>query len=225
MKRYLFSAIVVIAVFALTVSLYAQPAGGGRGGFGGGAGGGMGGFGAGGGRAGGMMGGMRRGGGMGMLRAQTAEPGIAAIEEQLKVLKEIIAETPQMGGMRGGGAGEQDMQQMIEDMQARSEKTTTALNTIGDQLKVLKGGSLLQSELQESNDELAAIQQVATDENAEKTAKAIEDLIAKRSQALQDTMDKLGIRGGRGGRTGRGGQGGFGGGAGQGGFGGRRGAQ
>jgi hypothetical protein len=218
MKRYLFSITAVIVVLAITLGLYAQPGGAGGGGGRGMGGGGMGGPGGGMGFGGGM-GGMRRGG-MVMLRAQTAEPAIAAIEAELKKLKDMIAEGGAGGGMRGmmGGGempSEEEMQKMMEDMQKRSEATVTALNAIGDQLKVLKGGRNLQSELQEANAELEEIQQIATEEKAEKTAKAIGDLIAKRQKAFEDNMEKLGIRGGRGFGGGMGGPGGgFGGGMG-----------
>lgn len=194
MKKYLISTIAVLVTMAVTLSLYAQPGGG----MGGGA------------RAGGMgRGGMGRG--MFFLRAQTAEPAIASIETQLKKLREIMAAQPEMSGFRD--MSEEERTKMMEGMQKRSETIAAAMKTMEDQFKVLKGGRNLRMELQTETDELQAIADSATKEKATATAKLIQDLIAKRTKALEDNMEKLGIRGGmRGGRMGGGGQRGGGGG-------------
>ncbi|MEJ2648644.1 MAG: hypothetical protein P8016_09585, partial [Sedimentisphaerales bacterium] len=155
MKSYLFAIVAVIAILAVTVCLEGQPAGGGGGRGAGGFGGAMGGRGGGGF---GMMGGRR---GMVMLRPQTAEPAIAAIEEQVKKLKDLVAQSGNMmGGFRGQGGempSQEEMQKMMEDMQKRSEATTAAIDAINNQLMVLKGGMALQNELQEDIDQLEAV--------------------------------------------------------------------
>jgi hypothetical protein len=193
MKRYLIITIAVLTVSAVTLSLYAQPGGG-----------------MGGGERGGARGGMgMRGFGRAMyfLRAETAEPAIAAIEAQLKKLKEVMAAQPDFGGFRD--MSEEERTKAMEEMQKRSETIGTAMGTIENQMMVLKGGRNLQMELQTETDELQAIADSATKEKATGTAKLIQDLIAKKTKALEDNMEKLGIRGGmRGGRMGGGGFGG-----------------
>jgi hypothetical protein len=198
MKRYLISTIAILVIIAVTACLYAQPGGGMGGGERGGARGGMG------------MRGMR---GMYFLRAETAEPAIASIEAQLKKLKEIITDQPDFAGMRD--MSEEERTKAMEGMQKRSETIAAAMGTIESQVMVLKGGRNLQAELQDETDALQAIADSATKEKATATAKMIQDLIAKKTKALEDNMEKLGIRGGM--RGGRMGGGGFGGGQGRGG--------
>lgn len=186
MKKYLISTVAILVIMAVTLSLYAQPGGG------------MGGGERGGARTGGM--GMRRN--MFFLRAETAEPAIASIEAQLKKLKEVMATQPSMAGFRD--MSEEERTKMREGMQKRSETIAAAMKTIGDQVMVLKGGRNLRMELQAETDELQVIADSATKEKATATAKLIQDLIAKRTKALQDNMEKLGIRGRRGGQRGQG---------------------
>jgi hypothetical protein len=191
MKRYLISTIAILVVIAVTACLYAQPGGGMGGGERGGARGGMG------------MRGMR---GMYFLRAETAEPAIASIEAQLKKLKEIMANQPDFRGMRD--MSEEERTKAMEEMRKRSETIAAAMGTIENQVMVLKGGRNLQAELQDETDALQAIEDSATKEKATGTVKLIQDLIAKKTKALDDKMEKLGIRGGMRGMGG----GGFGGG-------------
>ena len=93
MKKYVFVAIAVIAVTAVTLSLNAQPAGGGggMGGFGGGAGGGFGG----GGFGGGMMGGGRGARGPVVRPDKAARlASIAELEKQVATLKAAVEKAP-----------------------------------------------------------------------------------------------------------------------------------
>lgn len=191
MKRYVVSTIAVLVILTVTLGLYAQPGGG----MGGGE------------RGGGMQrgGGMRGMRGMYFLRPQTAEPAIASIEAQLKKLKEVMAEQPSMGGGGFQDMSEEERTKWREGMQKRSETVAAAMKTIEDQIKILKGGRNLRMELQEENDELQVIADSAEKAKDTATAKLVQDLIAKRTKALDDTMEKLGIRGGmRGGRMGGG---------------------
>ena len=173
MKKYLISTIAVFVILAVTLSLYAQP--------------------------GGVGGGERsgtRGGGMGMrgmyfLRPQTADPAIASIEAQLKKLKEVMAAQPEMSGFRD--MSEEERTKAMEGMQKRSETIAAAMKTIENQIKILKGNQL-QVEHEAEMEELQAIADSATKEKATGTAKLIQDLIAKRTEAFQSTVEKLGIR-------------------------------
>lgn len=198
MKRYLIPTIVVLVIMAVTLSLYAQPGGG----MGGGE------------RGGGMRGGGMRGGGMrgmmgrgyGFVNPETANAAIAAMEKELANYKKALEiEIPRPEG------GFQDMSdeertKMREAMQKRGEAIQSAMEAMEKQMMILKGGFRLRQELQEQNDELQVIADSAEKANDTATAKLVQDLIAKRTKALDDTMEKLGIRGGMrgGGRMGGG---------------------
>lgn len=196
MKRYVVSTIAVLVVLAVTLGLYAQPGGN----MGGGArGGGMGG----GARGGGMRGMMGRG--YGFVNPETANEAIAAMEKELANYKKALEiEIPRPSG------GFQDMTEeertkMRDAMQKRGEAIQSAMENMEKQMMVLKGGFRLRQELQEGNDELQVIADSAEKAKDTATAKLVQDLIAKRTKTLDDTMEKLGIRGGmRGGRMGGG---------------------
>lgn len=192
MKRYLISTIAVLAILTMTMSVYAQgQAGGGAG------------------RGAGRGAGMR--GGRGTQRLQDA---IAAIETQLAELKKSIeaqAAMPRMG--RGGAEGgqmpsEEEMAKRREQRMKMQEQRQTSVAAIEQQLMILKGNQL-QTEHQAEIDQLQAIENSAKKENATATAKLVQDMIAKKTKAFQDTVEKLGIRlrSGRGGQRGQGGGG------------------
>ena len=189
MKRYLISA---IAVLAMTMSVYAQgQAGGGAG------------------RGAGRGAGMQRGRG-----TQRLQDAIAAIETQLAELKKSVeaqAAMPRMG--RGGAEGgqtpsEEEIAKMREQRMKMREQQQTAVAAIEQQVMILKGNQL-QTEHQAEIDQLQAIEDSAKKENATATAKLVQDIIAKKTKAFQDTVEKLGIRlrSGRGGQRGQGGAG------------------
>jgi hypothetical protein len=198
MKRYIISTIAVLVVLSVTMSLYAQgPAAGGEG------------------RGGGRGAGMR--GGRGTQQLQDA---IAAIEAQLVQLKKNVeaqAAMPRMG--RGGQDGEMPSEEEIAKMREQRTKLRdqqqAAAAAIEQQVMILKGNQL-QDEHQAEIDQLQAIADSATKEKATATAKMVQDIIAKRTKAFEDTVEKLGIRLRRGRGQGQGG-GGFGGGQRQGG--------
>ena len=85
------------------------------------------------------------------------------------------------------------------------EQQQTAVAAIEQQVKILKGNQL-QVEHQAELDDLQAISDSATKEKATGTAKLVQDIIAKRTKAFQDTVEKLGIRLRRGRGQGGGGQ-------------------
>ena len=86
------------------------------------------------------------------------------------------------------------------------EQQQTAVAAIEQQVMILKGNQL-QVEHQAEVEELQTIATSATKEKATVTAKLIQALIAKRTEAFQGTVEKLGIRlrGARGGQRGEGG--------------------
>ena len=88
------------------------------------------------------------------------------------------------------------------------DQQQTAVAAIEQQLMILKGNQL-QVEHQAEVEELQTIAASATKEKATVTAKLIQALIAKRTEAFQGTVEKLGIRlrGARGGQRGEGGGG------------------
>jgi hypothetical protein len=194
MKRYVVSTIAVLVILTVTLGLYAQPGGG----MGGERGGGMGG-----GERGGMRGMMGRG--YGFVNPETANAAIAAMEKELANYKKALEiEVPRPeGGFQN--MTDEERTKMMEAMQKRGEAIQSAVEGMEKQMMVLKGGFRLRQELQEQNDELQAIADSAEKAKDTATAKLVQDLIAKRTKALDDTMEKLGIRGGmRGGRMGGG---------------------
>jgi hypothetical protein len=172
MKKYLFSAVAVLIVLAVTMGMYAraQAAGG-----------------AGEGRA------------RGMTRYnERLQAAIAEIEAQVGKLKENMkAQAAMPRFRRDGGADErpsqEEMAKMREQWMEMREQRESAVTAIEQQLMILKGRQL-QTEHEESIAELEAANKIATEEKAEKTAKYIQDIIAKRNKAFQDTVEKLGIR-------------------------------
>ena len=185
MKRYLISTIAVLVILSMTMSVYAQgqAAGGeGRGG---------------GGRGAGMRGG--RG-------TQQLQDAIAAIEAQLTNLKKVLAtETPRpQGGFQD--MSEEERAKMREQRTKLREQQQAAATVIEQQVMILKGNQL-QEEHQAEIDQLQAVADSATKEKATATAKMVQDIIAKRTKAFDDIVEKLGIRLRRGRGQGGGGQG------------------
>jgi hypothetical protein len=192
MKRYLISTIAGLVILTVTMSIYAQGQAGG-------------GAGQGAGRGAGMRGG--RG-------TQQLQDAIAAIETQLAELKKSVEAQAAMPRMGRGGAGggetpsEEEIAKIREQRTKMQEQRQTAVAAIEQQVMILKGNQL-QVEHQAEIDQLQAIEASAEKEKATATAKLVQDMIAKRTKAFQDTVEKLGIRlrGGRGGQRGQGGGG------------------
>jgi len=162
------------------------------------------------GRGAGRGAGARAGGRAGTQQLQEA---IAAIEAQLAELKKNVeAQAALPRGGRGGAEGgetpsEEEMAKIREQRTKLTEQRQTVVSAIEQQMKILKGNQL-QVEHQAEIDELQAVADSAAKEKATATAKLVQDMIAKRTKAFQDTVEKLGIRirGGRGGQGGQGGQ-------------------
>lgn len=190
MKKYLISAIAVLVVFAVTMGMYAQAQAAG---------------GAGEGRARGQEGQVR--GGM-MRYTDRLQAAITEIETQVSKLKENMKAQAAMPRFRRDEEGserpsQEEMAKMREQMMEMREQRESSIAAIEQQLMILKGRQV-QTEHNEAIAELEAVHKLAMEEKAEKTAKYIQDMIAKRSKAFQDTVEKLGIRLGRPRRQGEG---------------------
>ena len=204
MKKYVISTIVILLTAFLVVSTFAQPASTGtttgiaRGV-----------------RAGRTGTGIRAGGNRNS-EAQTQQTAIEEIEAQIAKLKTNLeaqaelresvvdgAETVVTGTLSGRTpTGQTVITTMVEtiDSPEETEKINKLLQerkalitAIEEQIIVLKG---FQFQIDHENEmsELEEISSSATQENAAGTAKLLQDLIAKRRQAFQDTLEKLGIR-------------------------------
>ena len=191
MKNYVISTVAILIAIALAGSAFSQPAG----------------TGAGRGAAGAGTR-MRRGG---FGNTEQIQKAIAAIEAELAKLKKgMEGSTMARGNFQD--MSKEERTKLMEGFRKRGEAVSTATGAIEKQIMVLKGNQL-QVEHQAEMAELQVTAASATKEKATTTAKLIQDLIAKRTAALESTAEKLGIRlrRRRGQGQGRGGQG-FGGG-------------
>ncbi len=126
---------------------------------------------------------------------QAQNKAIETIQEQAGKLKVALEESAR--GSESFGR----WQELSEDERAKlrerftkiREERQQALAAIEQQVMRLKGRRRLDREQEESIAELQTIQALATTENAEKTAKRLEELIAKRNKEHEDTMQKLGL--------------------------------
>lgn len=175
MKRYLITSVIVIAVLSVVMAASGQPPQGERP----------------------RMG---RGG----FNPEAQQNAVAAIEAELAKIKKSM-ETP-MSRPQGGfqDMSDEERQKFRDQRMKQREEQAACIEKIEQQLMVLKGGRQLQQEHQEKIEELQTIQTMAKGENASKTAKHVEELIAKRNQDFEAMAEKIGIRMGRGGRTGGG---------------------
>ncbi len=185
MKKFVFAAIAVLAVTLVTLSLNAQPAGGGMGGPGGG----MGGFG--GGAGGGMMG----GGMMGGQRGPVARPDKAArleaiktLETQIAALKAAIEKAPE----KDTAVTAESDQATIDKATAERQAETDALTAVQTTLASLRGGRGGRGGMGASADVLSELRVLASGEKATKT-------IAKLDALIKEAQTTGGARGGRGG--------------------------
>jgi hypothetical protein len=206
MKNYVISTVVILLTTFLVLSTFAKPAetdttaGMGRSA-----------------RAEGMNTGIRSGGRN--SNTQTQQAAITLIETQITKLKTNIEAQAAMrrsvtggsetrvvdtltlerpAGTRGGTATTTMVealpsQEESEKIRKLQDEHRALITAIEEQVMILKGYQL-QVEHEAEISELQAISDSATEENAAATAKLVQDLIAKRTKAFQDTVDKLGIR-------------------------------
>lgn len=117
---------------------------------------------------------------------------IEAIQEQAAKLKAGM-EASSFDRTRFQELSEEERANLRERFTKMREERQQALGVIEQQIMMLKGRRQLDTEHEESIAELQAIYALATSEKAEKTAKHLEELIAKRNKEYEDTMQKLGL--------------------------------
>jgi len=123
---------------------------------------------------------------------QTQTKAIEAIQEQAAKLKAGM-EAPRFDRSRWQEMSEEERAKLRETFTKMREERQQALAVIERQVTILKGRRQLDTEHEESIAEIQAIYALATSEKAEKTAKRLEELIAKRNKEHEDTMQKLGL--------------------------------
>jgi len=123
-------------------------------------------------------------------------------QAQMKAIEAIQEQTAKLkAGVEASSFDRSRFQELSEEEKAKLKETFTkvreerqqALAAIEQQIMILKGRRQLDREHEESIAELQEIQALATSEKAEKTAKHLEELIAKHNKEYEDTMQKLGL--------------------------------
>lgn len=117
---------------------------------------------------------------------------IEAIQAQAAKLKAGM-EAPRFDRSRWQDMSEEERAKLRETFTKMREERQQALAVIERQVTILKGRRQLDREHEESIAEIQAIYALARSEKAEKTAKRLEELIAKRNKEHEDTMQKLGL--------------------------------
>ena len=125
---------------------------------------------------------------------QAATKVIETIQEQAGKLKTALEERAIFGSIGSWQElSEEERAKLREEVMKNREEWWKMLAVIEQQVTILKGRRQLDREHEESIAELQTIQALATTEKAEKTAKLLEELIAKRNKEHEDTMQKLGL--------------------------------
>ena len=88
---------------------------------------------------------------------------------------------------------EEERAKLREEWTKRREEWAKMLGAIEQQVAKLKGRRQLSAEHEGAIAELKKIQEMAEEENADETAKHVEELIAKRNKEFEGTLEKLGI--------------------------------
>lgn len=130
----------------------------------------------------------------GLMSREAQQNAIAAIEKQLAKLKEAAEKQPAFDRSRFQEMSDEERAKFREQMMKQREQQQEVVAAIEKQIMILKGGRQLQAEHDEAMAELQAIHALAVKEKATETAKSIQALIDKRTKALEDTAEKLGIR-------------------------------
>ena len=118
---------------------------------------------------------------------------IEVMEQQVAKLKTGMEQPAGFDPSRFQEMSEEEQAKFREERMKRREERQQALGVIEKQITRLKGPRQLRTEHEESIAELQAIHALAVKENAKETAKRLEDIIAKRNKAFEDTMQKLGF--------------------------------
>ena len=122
---------------------------------------------------------------------QAQTKAVELIQEQAAKLKASMATPTRPEGY--ADLSEEEKAKLKEKFAKMREERQQALGVIEQQVLILKGRRQLQQEHEESIAELQTIVELATKEKADETAKHVEELIAKRNQKFEDTMQKLGL--------------------------------
>lgn len=126
------------------------------------------------------------------IQAQTKV--IETIQEQAGKLKTALEEGAIFGSIGSRQElSEEERAKLREEMMKNREEWWKMLAVIEQQVTILKGRRQLDREHEESIGELKKIQEMAEKENADETAKHVEELIAKRNKKFEDTLEKLGV--------------------------------
>ena len=124
---------------------------------------------------------------------QAQAEAIEVIQKQAAKLKAGMEQMPRPDSRRWQDLSEEERNQRRERFMKMREERQKTLETIEQQVARLKGPRQLRTEHEESIDELKKIQEMAEEENADETAKHVEELIAKRQEEFDETLKKLGL--------------------------------
>lgn len=120
---------------------------------------------------------------------------IEAIQEQAGKLKTAFEESAKrMASFRNWqDLSEEERAKLREEWTKRREEWGEMLEEIEQQVAKLKGRRRLSAEHEEAIKELKGIQELAEKEDADETAKHVEELIAERQEEFEETLKKLGL--------------------------------
>jgi DNA anti-recombination protein RmuC len=124
---------------------------------------------------------------------QVQAEAIETIQEQAGKLKAAMEEAPPPDSRRWQDLSEEERNQRRERFMKMREERQKTLETIEQEVVRLKGPRQLRTEHEESINELKKIQELAQGEDADETAKHVEQLIAKRQEEFEKTVKKLGF--------------------------------
>ncbi|MHC4646475.1 MAG: hypothetical protein ACYTBJ_13320 [Planctomycetota bacterium] len=164
MKRHVISIVSILVVLALVWAAFAQS----------------------GGTAGVRSGGTRSGRAAWRERRQKA---MSTIEEQLAKMK---------SAMESSSASREKWQNLSQEERTKlrtklRQERAQSIAVIEDQLAKLRGRRSLQQEHDKSISKMKALHELAVKEKATETAASIEKLIAEKSKAFEERMQKLGL--------------------------------
>jgi TolA-binding protein len=120
---------------------------------------------------------------------------IETIQQQAEKLKTGMEEAEKARESRGSfqEISEDERTKMREQFRQRREEQETAIQAIEEALVSLKGPRRLREEHDQSLNQLRELRTIAAQENAEKTIKAIDDIISVRDTKFDETIQKLGF--------------------------------
>jgi len=124
---------------------------------------------------------------------QAQTEAIEMIQKQAAKLNAAMEETSRRDFGSWQDLSEEERTKLRERFTKMREERQKTLETIEHQVAILKGSRRLTAEHDESIAELKQIQDLAEKEDADETAKHVEQLIAKRQKQFEQTLEKLGL--------------------------------